>query len=233
MASLAHKPTRNPPIDRPGTLKDQAYREIKRQLVSGRLEHDHLYSAQHFAEQLGVSRTPVREALLQLASEGLLVCLDVRGFKIRELSEKEIRDVFETRELIETYVATRLAGTLTAADFRELEESLQRMKGHAAAEDVFAFLEADKEFHMALVRRTDNHLLVSIMDDIRSCISLFGLRALAHPGRFQEVIREHQGIVAALRKGERARVVQAVQDHLTTTRHCLLNREPEEEQPCE
>src|SRR5947209_6045260 len=70
-------------IDRPLSLKDSAYRAIKDQLVSGKLEHDKIYSAQHFAGMLGVSRTPAREALLQLASEGFLVCLDARGFKIK------------------------------------------------------------------------------------------------------------------------------------------------------
>jgi DNA-binding GntR family transcriptional regulator len=82
------------PIARHGSLKDAAYRQIKELLLSGRLEHGRLYSAQYFAEMLGVSRTPVREALLQLTSEGSLVCLDVRGFKIREFTDKEVRDVF-------------------------------------------------------------------------------------------------------------------------------------------
>src|SRR5262249_47924641 len=103
MTTLAPGQQNKPAIDRPRTLKDQAYREIKQQLLAGHLEHERLYSAQHFAERLGVSRTPVREALLQLASEGFLVCLDVRGFKIREFSDQEIRDLFETREVIETH----------------------------------------------------------------------------------------------------------------------------------
>src|SRR4051812_43635930 len=119
--TLLHDQAGSGPLQRPGTLKDLAYREIKQQLVSGRLLRDRIYSAQHFAEQLGISRTPAREALLQLASEGFLVCLDVRGFKVREFSEKEIRDVFETRQVIEAYVVERAAGELSAEEVRHLK----------------------------------------------------------------------------------------------------------------
>jgi DNA-binding GntR family transcriptional regulator len=225
MQSEVSEQARTPPIDRPGTLKDRAYQEIKKQLVSGQLEHNRLYSAQYFAELLGISRTPARDALLQLANEGFLVCLDVRGFKIREFSAKEIDDVFQAREVIETYVAGELVGELSAEDFERLQESLQRMVEHAARDDVFAFLEADKDFHMTLVRRQGNHLLESIMDDIRSYLSLFGVRVLAHKGRFQEVVREHQRILDALRRQDRKKVVQAVRDHLIKTKHYLVSEE--------
>src|SRR6516165_9949921 len=91
-------------ILRRGSLKDLAYQEIKELLVSGQLKPDRLYSAQHFAQLLGVSRTPVREALLRLANEGFLVCREVKGFQIKEFSRKEVQDVLETRAVIETHV---------------------------------------------------------------------------------------------------------------------------------
>jgi hypothetical protein len=84
-----------------------------------------LYSAQFFAEMLGVSRTLVREALLKLTSEASLVCLDVRGFKIREFTDKKGRDVFETRPVIETYVFKHLVNGQLAEDIRDMERSLK------------------------------------------------------------------------------------------------------------
>jgi DNA-binding GntR family transcriptional regulator len=148
----------------------------------------------------------------------------VRGFKIREFTDQEIRDVFETREVIETYVAGRLVDDLTEADFEALEQSLRRMTEYAKRADVAGFLETDKEFHMALVRRAGNHLLTSIMDDIRSYLSLFGPKVLAHPGRFEGVLREHRAILTALRRADRKRVVQVVRDHLLTTKHYVLGK---------
>jgi DNA-binding GntR family transcriptional regulator len=213
------------PIERPGSLKDAAYREIKSQLVSGKLAHDKIYSAQHFAAMLGVSRTPVREALLQLAGEGFLVCLDVRGFRVRQFSEREIRDVFETRHIIETFVVKQLLEKFEPADVRHLHQNLRTMTRHAKAGNAHGFLEADKEFHMWLVRRTGNQMLVGIMDNIRIHMAIFGLKALAHPGRFQEVIREHRSILRALYHKDKKRALLAVHHHLANTEKYLFEQD--------
>src|SRR5687767_2401156 len=110
-----------PPIDRPQSLKDLAYKQIRSLLLRGQMDPDSVYSANQFAETLGVSRTPVREALLQLVAEGFLAVVEQRGFRLRRFTEKEIRELFETRRLIETYAAEKLTGTLTEDDVRELK----------------------------------------------------------------------------------------------------------------
>ncbi|MBY0525405.1 MAG: GntR family transcriptional regulator [Gemmataceae bacterium] len=213
------------PIERRASLKDAAYRQIKDLLVSGGLQQGRLYSAPYFAEMLGVSRTPVREALLQLTSEGFLVCLDVRGFKVKEFSSKEIRDVFETREVIECYVIGRLVEEVQPEDLRQMQDSLRTMTACAAKGDAVGFVEADKEFHMVPVRRCGNLHLGAIMDNIRSHMSVLCPRALLHEGRYQEVLREHAAILGALRHKDRKRAVQAVRHHLTATEGYLCDRD--------
>jgi DNA-binding GntR family transcriptional regulator len=210
------------PIDRPASLKDSAYRAIKDQLVSGQLDQNRIYSAQHFAGLLGVSRTPVREAMLQLAGEGFLVCLEARGFKIKPFTAQEIRDVFETRRMIETFVAKQLIEKLTLEDFRRLKDNLRVMAGHARSDHAHGFMEADKAFHLFLVRAAGNQMLVSIMETIRNHIAVFGLKALTHQGRFQEVIREHRNIIKALELKDRKRALHAVHYHLLATERCVL-----------
>lgn len=222
MKTMLHNAADPGPIQRPDTLKDLAYRKIKNQLVAGYLQQDKIYSAQHFAEQFGISRTPAREALLQLTSEGFLICLGVRGFKIKEFSEKEIRDVFETRQVIEAYVVDRAAGELSSEDVKKLKDSLKAMAGNAERQDVAGFMEADKEFHLALVRRINNQHLGSIMEDVRDYLSIFGLKALSYEGRAQDVLREHKSILDALCQGNRKMAVESMRHHLTKTEQCLL-----------
>src|SRR6185436_10443462 len=154
------------PLQRAGTLKDRAYLEIKKQLLSGGFRKEDVCSANQFAELLGISRTPAREALLQLAAEGHLVAVENRGFRIKDYSDKEIRDFFETRRLVETYVVERVAGTLRPKELLELDENLTHMKALAKGGDLDAFLETDKEFHTSLVRRHNNLMLESVMDRI-------------------------------------------------------------------
>jgi len=210
------------PIERPRTLMELAYVEIKQLLTTGHLEFDKIYSANQFADMLKVSRTPVREALLQLTTEGFLVSVQGRGFKIRDFSQKEIRDFFETRRMIETYVIEHLVGSLTEQDFQRLDESCYQMGNNIDPRSADAFLEADKEFHMSLVHRYNNFLLKSIMGDIRDLISIFGQRALSHAGRTQEVVDEHRRILQGLRREDGQEAVRAMVDHLETTENYLI-----------
>lgn len=213
-------------IARPGTLKDLAYREIMGQLLSGQLQPDKLYSAQYFADRLGISRTPAREALLQLANMGFLVCLDVRGFKLKRYSNQEIRDVFEARRVIETYVLTRLVGRLSAEQLDQFQQNLACMNRCAARKDALGFLEADRQFHMLPVLLAGNQFLAGVMDGIRNHIAVLGIRALGHASRFREVIQEHAAILDALRAGRRQRAIRALDHHLATTRRYLLEQSP-------
>jgi DNA-binding GntR family transcriptional regulator len=209
-------------LEQPGTLQNLAYERIKTLLTNGQLEFEEVYSANHFADILGVSRTPIREALLQLTSEGFFVSLRGRGFKIKEFSEKEIQDFFEARKMIEAYVIEQLVDEVSAEDLKPLDDSLAQMiNGHKKTE-TYSFLEADKSFHMNLIRRYENSLLESIMGNIRDFISILGQKALASPGRVQEVIQEHQHILEALHQKDRIKAVQAIQNHLDATEKSLL-----------
>ncbi len=149
-------------LEHPETLQNLAYERIKSLLINGQLEFDEVYSANHFAEILGVSRTPIREALLQLTIEGFFVSLRGRGFKIKEFSEKEIQDFFEARKMIEAYVIEQLVDEVSAEDLKPLDDSLAQMINGHKETGTYGFLEADKSFHMNLIRRYENSLLESI-----------------------------------------------------------------------
>jgi len=209
-------------IERPGTLQTIVYERIKGLLLNGQLELDEIYSANQFAETLGVSRTPVREALLQLATEGSLISIAGRGFKIREFSRKEIRDFFETRRMIETYVIERTVVMMTEQDLKELDNSLKQMIDRAATGDTYGFLEADKAFHMNQIHLYNNRLLESIMENIRNLIAIFGQKALTSPGRVQQVLEEHRSILQALEQKDKKKAVNAMNYHLNTTEKYLL-----------
>lgn len=210
-------------IERPETLQDVVYDKIKGLLVSGQFEFEKIYSANNFAETLGVSRTPVREAFLQLTAEGYFVSVQGRGFKIKEFSEKKVRDFFETRQLIEGYVIQRLGEMVVAQDLKSLEKSLNQMGRAAEKQDNVGFLEADKNFHMKLIHRYENHLLEEIMENIRNFISIFGRRAIFIEGRPQEVLGEHQNILDALREKDTQRAVKAMRRHLSKTEKYIID----------
>jgi DNA-binding GntR family transcriptional regulator len=209
-------------IKRPETLLSLAYDKIKGLLVSGQLSFDEIYSANQFAEMLGVSRTPVREALLQLAAEGLLIPVQGRGFKIKGFSEKEIKDFFEARLMIETYVISRLVKGIGGEDVKALQTSLKQMARSAEKGDMYGFLEADKVFHMNLVHRYTNRLLESIMENIRNLISILGRKALSTSGRIEEVLQEHRAIVEAVKEKDASKAAKAMSHHLNRTERTII-----------
>jgi len=209
-------------LEQPDTLQTQAYERIKTLLISGQLEFNKLYSANQFAETLGVSRTPIREALMQLTTEGFFVSLRGRGFRIKEFSKKEIQDFFEARKIIETYVIEQLVDEISEEDLKPFDDSLEEMINDHKKSGSYNFLEADKSFHMNLIHRYENCLLESIMGNIRDFISILGQKALASPGRPQEVIQEHQHILEALHQKDKMEAVRALKYHLDATEESLL-----------
>jgi DNA-binding GntR family transcriptional regulator len=212
-------------IERPGTLQALAYDKIKGLMIAGELDFDSIYSTNQFAEILGVSRTPVREALLQLSTEGLLTSMQGRGFKIKKFSENRIKEFFETRQMIESYIIERLVGSNVELDLSELDKIINQMKNYADKNDIYGFLETDKAFHMNLIRRHGNRYLTSIMENIRDLIAIFGRKALSSPGRIHEVITEHQVIIQTLKQKNKQKAIESIKYHLAATEKSLVENQ--------
>ncbi len=209
-------------IEKPESLKATARGEIQKMLTTGKWERGVLYSANTFADLLGVSRTPVREALLELSAEGYLVAHDGKGFRIKEFSEKEIRDFFETRRMIELYVIERVVGGLTSGETEELRAHQQRMRENFAIDDKVAFLDADKAFHLHFIHCHQNQHLTAVMNNIRNLISILGHEAIIREGRSEKVLEEHQTIIDAVERRDAARAAAAMRAHLETTENFLV-----------
>lgn len=214
------------PIEKPETLKMTARRAIKNLLVSGQLEKGSLYSANTFADILGVSRTPVREALLELSAEGYLIAHDGKGFRVKEPSVKEIQDFFETRMLIELYVLKRVVAQLPAEVVKRLRAHHRRMEESLANGENVAFISADESFHLELIQSHDNHHLLAVMNNIRDRISIIGHEAIMREGRASQVIKEHQAILEAIEARDAARAVAAMRVHLQATESSLVTHLP-------
>jgi DNA-binding GntR family transcriptional regulator len=214
-------------VKRTETLKGQVYRQLKSLLTSGQLEHDVFYSANQFAERLGVSRTPAREALLQLEAEGFIVAQDNRGFKVKAFSEKEARDFFEMRRLMEAYALEKLFDVPPAGILRKLEDCLERMSAAAEKGDAAAFISSDEEFHLTVISRCDNLFLTSLIMNIRDFISIFGSRMMKRKKSMQEVLEEHAQILKALKAKQKERAVDAMSRHLQNTETRLLTSQAE------
>jgi DNA-binding GntR family transcriptional regulator len=216
------------PISKNRSLKEQAYDVLKTMILTGKLERGRLYNEMKWAQQLGVSRTPVREALLELSSEGMIDFLPNKGVMIREITTKQVKEVFEIRQIIEGYVTQAIGKGLTASDVKKLDSLIKRQKEQAGKNDNEAFIETDRDFHVFLASRMDNQRLESILQNLRDQIHLMGIYALMNRGRTEQVLAEHIEILTALKEGNAKKAQKAMIRHLKNTEMTLLDMIREE-----
>ena len=168
---------------RADSLREKVIRALEAAIVAGELQPGVIYSAPALAERFGVSATPVREAMLDLVSEGFVEPLRNRGFRVIELSDEDLDNIAQIRMLIEVPIMSQIAPRLTAAAFEKLTVAAEAIERAAADGDVLEYLDADRRFHVALISAIGNPRLTDLVDRLRRQARLFGLMDLAKSGR--------------------------------------------------
>ncbi|MDX3758042.1 GntR family transcriptional regulator [Streptomyces mirabilis] len=183
--------------------KKSSYRErvadaLRAALIAGELRAGEVYSAPTLAARFGVSATPVREAMLDLAKEGLVDTVPNKGFRVTAVSEKQLDEYTHIRALIEIPTTVQLATTADPVSLEALRPAAREIVTAAAAGDLIAYVEADIRFHLGLLALAGNAHLVEVVGDLRKRSRLYGLNALAEAGRLQDSAEEHLELLDAL-----------------------------------
>ena len=190
-----------------------AYEYVKHRLLDGRFPGGTLLSENELAQRLGVSRTPVRHAFVQLEAEGLLRLYPRRGALVVPISSSEAEDVLEARLLIEAHCARRVAAT-RAADGAGLREHIAEQE-RALSADGKGFAWADRQFHRAIVAAAGNALLTRQYDALRDRHQRIAAATVARdPTRIARFISEHRELIAALERGDEDAAVAIATAHL-------------------
>ncbi len=200
------------------SLREQVANALRAAMISGQLQPGVVYSAPTLAGTFGVSATPVREAMLDLAKEGLVEAVRNKGFRITELSDRDLDELTELRMLIEVPTTASLAGRLDDAAMAELRSLAEAIETAAAAGDLIGYLEADREFHLNLLGHSGNRHLVDLVASLRSRARLYGLDRLADTGRLVDSAREHVMLVDLLGRGDAAAAEGLIRHHIQHVR---------------
>jgi DNA-binding GntR family transcriptional regulator len=196
-----------------------SYRErigeaLRAAVISGELASGRVYSVPALAEQFGVSATPVREAMLDLAKEGLVEPVPNKGFRVTVVSEAQLDEYTHLRELIEIPTTVALATSADPADVEALRPLAQAIVDAAAAADLIAYVEADMRFHLAMLALSGNRTLVETVRDLRLRSRLYGLTSLMAEGELEASAREHLAILDALLARDPEAVRRVMRLHL-------------------
>jgi len=216
------------PVVKPGTLTDQVYEILREKVISRQLVPGEFIREQEVSERLGVSRTPVREALARLASESFLERIPHRGFRLPEENVSDLIELYPIITALEV-LATREAFELL--DEEALEELRQVNKGYEEAyrtNDVYAGIERNHEFHDLLSRRSGNQRLCRMLGELRSKVRSLEIWAFSDIGHWPTSIEEHETILRAIELGNYDEALEILQRNRLTT-YCEFIRKDEQE----
>ncbi|GHI53715.1 hypothetical protein Srubr_35610 [Streptomyces rubradiris] len=168
---------------------------------------------QKLAARFGVSATPVREAMLDLAKEGLVDTVPNKGFRVTVVSDRQLDEYTQIRALVEIPTVAALARTADRVSLEALRPAAREIVAAAAAGDLIAYVEADTRFHLGLLALAGNAHLVEVVADLRGRSRLYGLTALVQAGRLLASAEEHLELLDALLERDERAV------HAIMTRH--------------
>ncbi|MFJ8096482.1 GntR family transcriptional regulator [Streptomyces griseofuscus] len=199
-------------------LRDQVANALRAALIAGELRPGVVCSAPTLAAELGVSATPVREAMLDLTREGLVEPVRNKGFRITEVTERELDEYTEIREMIEVPTIGRVTDVAGAEQLEALRPVAEEIVQGARRHDLIAYLEADRRFHLGLLGLAGNAHLVQVVSDLRKRSRLYGLTALDANGRLVESAEEHLELLDLMLAGDTEGAQACVRRHLGKVR---------------
>ncbi|AEU36753.1 GntR family transcriptional regulator [Granulicella mallensis] len=205
-------------ISKPPNLTELAYLSVKQSLVDGSLGEGQRLTEESLSTQLGISKSPIREALTRLESEGLLNIEARRGAYVRRFNSKDVSDLYDLRELLEVH-AVGLA-VITPAFLGALAESIEHTRKHLDAGDRMAHVEEDIRFHNLIAAATGNEELRRVLENMNHKSLLCRSKTFNLSSTMAPV--SHSRIYLALKDGERVLAQQAMKDHIQYVRNSLL-----------
>ncbi len=205
-------------IQKPLTMAESVYQKLRDHIVFGHLQPGERLAEKQLAAQMGVSRTPVREAIFRLEREGLIQVLPRQGAMVRRLSLEEARQVYEVRALLEGLAAQLAARNRPADTLAELRQVLDASRQVMAAQDTRELIRHNNRFHDLIVEMAGNQVLHTILSQLRSQVNLLRITLWSvFPGRSEQTLAEHESIYAALAAGDEEGAQAAAQAHIANS----------------
>lgn len=222
----------NPPPARTGgssmkqnasqSLTTQAYNTLKERIMRWELRPGELLLVQPLAKELGISRTPVREAMVRLQQEGFVEEAEGKKFRVAQVKLKSILEIHEIRELIELHAVSRAAESRANGQRKELDRLAGRMEKAMREGDHAAFFEADMAFHARIIQMSGNETLEALMAQLNEKIQRIRHMTTYVTRRVEDTIGEHQAILDAVRGGDPEAARSAMKYHLDKVREGVV-----------
>lgn len=179
-------------------LRDVVFQTLRQAILRGELEPGERLMEIHLANRLGVSRTPIREAIRKLELEGLVLMIPRRGAEVAEITEKNLRDVLEVRCALEELAVQLACDRIDEDGIQNLREAAERFREVLDSDDITKIAEADVEFHDVIFAATDNRRLIQLLNNLREQMYRYRIEYLKKKECYPQLLDEHKAIIEAI-----------------------------------
>ena len=195
-------------------LRDVVFNTLRQAILRGELMPGERLMEIQLANKLGVSRTPIREAIRKLELEGLVLMIPRKGAEVAEITEKSLRDVLEVRRALEELSVQLACEKITKEEIRELERVAKEFQQVVKSSDITEIAEVDVRFHDIIYTATDNQKLIQLLNNLREQMYRYRVEYLKRDGVFPQLIAEHEAIIRHIENNEKEKATEVMCRHI-------------------
>ena len=209
-------------------LQTKAYEHIKGLILNNAFEYDTIYSETKIAAEIGVSRTPMRDALHRLAQERYIDIIPSKGFCLHQMTRQDVIDTFQIRSAIEGYCTLQITKDFQTKEANKLFTTLEKLiekqkKIYNRDKNISEFVEFDNQFHIEIVSYMCNETFNSLFGSYLFQIKRLAMLSLEHAGRMEETLREHEDILNTMKSGNISDIYFVTMKHMETPKGINLS----------
>ncbi|MCI8549745.1 MAG: GntR family transcriptional regulator [Lachnospiraceae bacterium] len=195
-------------------LRDVVFNTLRRAILRGELVPGQRLMEIQLAEKMGVSRTPVREAIRKLELEGLVVMIPRKGAEVAHISGKNLRDVLEVRRALEELAGELACERMAEEAFHQLEQANHKFASVIGSDDITVIAQADETFHGLIYQATDNERLIQMVNHLREQMYRYRIEHIKDRPQRKILVQEHQEIMRALALHDVEATRRAIRNHI-------------------
>lgn len=210
------------------SLQLKAYEHIKNLIISNDMKYDEIYSETKIAKELGISRTPMRDAMQYLSQEKYIDIIPNKGFCLHKMEMQDFIETYQIRTAIEGYCGRKLAIEYNSDEakvtFLKLKQSLDNQKQALDSDDISKFCNSDNDFHNILVYYIENEELISLYESYMYRMRNFAMHSLQHKGRMELAYKEHSKIYDSMANGKVNDVYDDIMYHMESPKNISMDK---------
>ncbi|MGN0337723.1 MAG: GntR family transcriptional regulator [Lachnospiraceae bacterium] len=196
-------------------LRDVVFNTLREAILRGDLVPGERLMELQLAAKLGVSRTPIREAIRMLEQEGLAITIPRKGAIVAGMTEKDMQDVLEIREALEELSVQVACDKITDEEIAKLQKNMKNFEHSLKSGDLKKMAQADVEFHDVIYRATDNPKLINMLNNLREQMYRYRVEYLKNPQNHEQLLQEHEAIYKGIVEKDKSAVTEMIRKHIS------------------